>query len=59
MTGLRDYGTTDYRTIAKNRNWESRKQVRSEKACVTRGESPPSLAARLPEFRMKVMNGKV
>jgi hypothetical protein len=34
-------------------------QVRSEKACVTGGESPPSSAARLPEFRMKVMDGKV
>jgi hypothetical protein len=38
---------------------ESRKQVRSEKACVAEGESPSSLEAKLPEFRTKVMNGKV
>jgi hypothetical protein len=38
---------------------KSRKQVRSEKSCVTGGESPSSLEAELPEFRMKVMNGKV
>jgi hypothetical protein len=43
----------------KSRNWESRKQVRSVKVCAAGGESPPSSAARLPEFRMKVMNGKV
>jgi hypothetical protein len=43
----------------KSRNWESRKQVRSEKSCVTGGESPSSLEAELPEFRTKVMNGKV
>ena len=34
-------------------------QVRSEKSCVTGGESPSSLEAELPEFRTKVMNGKV
>jgi hypothetical protein len=38
---------------------ESRKQVRSEKSCVIGGESPSSLEAELPEFRTKVMNGKV
>jgi two-component system CheB/CheR fusion protein len=32
---------------------------RSEKTCVSEGESPSSLEVRLPEFRMKVMNGKV
>jgi hypothetical protein len=43
----------------KNQKAESKKQVRSVKACEAGGESPPSSAARLPEFRMKVMNGKV
>jgi hypothetical protein len=38
---------------------ECRMQVRSEKSCVTGGESPSSLEAELSEFRMKVMNGKV
>ena len=38
---------------------ESGKLVRSEKACVSEGESPSSLEARLPEFGRKVMNGKV
>jgi hypothetical protein len=33
--------------------------VRSEKACVAEGESPSSLEAKLPEFRTKVMDGKV
>jgi hypothetical protein len=33
--------------------------VRSEKTCVSEGESPSSLEARLPEFGTKVMNGKV
>jgi predicted molibdopterin-dependent oxidoreductase YjgC len=33
--------------------------VRSEKTCVSEGESPSSLEARLPEFRTKVMDGKV
>ena len=33
--------------------------VRSEKTCVSGGESPSSLEARLPEFGTKVMNGKV
>ena len=33
--------------------------VRSEKACETGGESPLSLEAKPPEFRAKVMNGKV
>jgi len=33
--------------------------VRSEKLCVSEGESPSSPEARLPEFRTKVMNGKV
>ena len=33
--------------------------VRSEKSCVTEGESPPSLEAKPPEFGTKVMNGKV
>jgi hypothetical protein len=33
--------------------------VRSEKSCVSGGESPSSLEARLPEFGTKVMNGKV
>jgi hypothetical protein len=28
-------------------------------ACVSEGESPSSLEARLPEFGTKVMNGKV
>ena len=37
---------------------ESRKQVRSEKACVSEGESPSSLEAGLLEFGTKVMNGK-
>ena len=40
-------------------NAEGRRQVRSEKSCVTGGESPSSLEAELPEFRTKVMNGKV
>jgi hypothetical protein len=43
----------------RNQKVESRKQVRSVKVCAAGGESPPSSAARLPEFRMKVMNGKV
>jgi hypothetical protein len=38
---------------------EGRRQVRSVKVCAAGGESPPSWAAKLPEFRMKVMNGKV
>jgi hypothetical protein len=38
---------------------EGRMQVRSEKSCVTGGESPSSLEAELPEFRTKVMDGKV
>jgi hypothetical protein len=33
--------------------------VRSEKTCVSEGESPSGLEARLPEFGMKVKNGKV
>ena len=33
--------------------------VRSEKTCVSEGESPSSLEARLPEFGTKGMNGKV
>ena len=33
--------------------------VRSEKLCVSEGESPSSLEAKLPEFKTKVMNGKV
>jgi hypothetical protein len=33
--------------------------VRSEKSCVTGGGSPPSLEAKPPAFRAKVMNGKV
>jgi hypothetical protein len=33
--------------------------VRSEKTCVSGGESPSSLEAKLPEFGTKVMNGKV
>ena len=33
--------------------------VRSEKTCVSEGESPSSLEARLPEFGTKVTNGKV
>jgi hypothetical protein len=40
-------------------NLESGMWVRSEKACVAGGESPPSSAARPPEFRTKEMNGKV
>jgi len=32
--------------------------VRSEKTCVSEGESPSSPEVRLPEFRTKVMNGK-
>jgi len=32
--------------------------VRSEKTCVSEGESPSSLEARLPEFGTKVMNEK-
>ena len=32
---------------------------RSEKTCVSEGESPSSPEARLPEFKTKVMNGKV
>ena len=32
---------------------------RSEKTCVSEGESPSSSEAKLPEFRTKVMNGKV
>jgi hypothetical protein len=49
--GRKDYGRRTWR--------KSRKQVRSEKACVAEGESPSSLEAKLPEFRTKVMNGKV
>jgi len=37
----------------------SKKLVRSEKACVSEGESPSSLEAKLLEFGTKVMNGKV
>jgi hypothetical protein len=33
--------------------------VRSEKTCVSEGESPSSLGARLPEFGTKVTDGKV
>jgi hypothetical protein len=33
--------------------------VRSEKTCVSEGESPSSLEARPPDFGTKVMNGKV
>jgi len=33
--------------------------VRSEKTCVSEGESPSSPEARLPEFGTKVTNGKV
>ena len=32
---------------------------RSEKTCVSEGESPSSSEANLPEFRTKVMDGKV
>ena len=38
---------------------KAEKLVRSEKTCVSGGESPSSLEARLPEFGTKVMNGKV
>jgi hypothetical protein len=38
---------------------EGRRQVRSEKGCVTGGESPPSLEAKPLEFRAKAMDGKV
>jgi hypothetical protein len=38
---------------------KAEKLERSEKTCVSEGESPSSLEVRLPEFRMKVMNGKV
>ena len=34
-------------------------KVRSEKWCVSGGESPPSLEAKPLEFRAKAMNGKV
>jgi hypothetical protein len=33
--------------------------VRSEKTCISEGESPSSLEARLPEFETKAKNGKV
>jgi hypothetical protein len=33
--------------------------VRFEKLCASGGESPPSLAARPLEFRVKTTNGKV
>ena len=33
--------------------------VRFGKLCVSGGESPPSLVAKPPEFRVKTMNGKV
>jgi hypothetical protein len=46
-------------TPARMKNAECRMQVRSVKVCAAGGESPPSSAAKLPEFRMKVMNGKV
>ncbi len=35
------------------------KLERSEKTCVSEGESPSSLEVRLPEFGTKVTNGKV
>ena len=38
---------------------KARKLVRSEKTCVSEGESPSRPEARLPEFGTKVMNGKV
>jgi hypothetical protein len=38
---------------------QAEKLVRSEKTCVSEGESPSSLEARLPEFGTKVKNGKV
>ena len=38
---------------------KGRMKVRSEKLCVTGGESPPSLEAKPPEFRAKAMDGKV
>src|SRR5438128_351657 len=40
------------------RDLNRRERVRSEKTCVSEGESPSSLEARLLEFGTKVMNGK-
>jgi hypothetical protein len=41
-------------------NWAKAEMlVRSEKTCVSEGESPSSPEARLPEFGTKVTNGKV
>ena len=49
-----------YRSVARRSSSSAvRKQVRSEKACVTGGGSPPGLEAKPLEFRTKVMNGKV
>ena len=44
----------DWPRSKKLKNW-----VRSEKTCISEGESPSSLEARLPEFGTKVMDGKV
>jgi hypothetical protein len=56
-----DYGPARKveRGRGKSTNWESRKQVRSEKSCVTGGGCPPGLEAKPLEFRTKVMDGKV
>ena len=51
-------GTTGPLTTGPQR-WKAEMLVRSEKTCVSEGESPSSLEARLPEFGTKVMNGKV
>jgi hypothetical protein len=58
-TGLRDYKTTDHKTTDHGTKRKAETLERSEKTCVSEGESPSSLEVRLPEFRMKVMNGKV
>jgi hypothetical protein len=56
-TGLRDNRTTDLGAKAETPKAEM--LVRSEKTCVSEGESPSSSEAKLPEFEARVTNGKV
>jgi len=53
--GPRDYGTTD----DEPEGAKAEMLVRSEKTCVSGGESPSGLEARLPRFGTRVTNGKV
>jgi hypothetical protein len=46
-------------TLAMEGELKAERLVRSEMTCVSEGESPSSPEAKLPEFRTKVMDGKV